>query len=300
MCGEHYVQAPTRSERMGSSPHVRGTLNNRARATRVTGIIPACAGNTYVPSVPIGRCRDHPRMCGEHWNRWGTATSSLGSSPHVRGTLMMRPSSGVSAGIIPACAGNTVTKDTDAETYRDHPRMCGEHRRRIFSRRLARGSSPHVRGTHCRILSNIRRVGIIPACAGNTCGVSCGVVAYRDHPRMCGEHGWQSRTDSGTRGSSPHVRGAPFDYSTLQRTPRIIPACAGNTECFRFLACRLRDHPRMCGEHFSTRLTDGFPAGSSPHVRGTQVQAGRPASGGGIIPACAGNTERSLPPTNKA
>ena len=48
----------------------------------------------------------------------------------------------------------------------------------------------------------------------------------------------------------------------------------------------------MCGEHVGDFLNEFLTSGSSPHVRGApeaDVRGVRPA---GIIPACAGSTER--------
>ena len=50
------------------------------------------------------------------------------------------------------------------------------------------------------------------------------------------------------------------------------------------------DHPRMRGEHTHAEGGDGYAPGSSPHARGTHRIVLQDASGGGIIPACAGNT----------
>ena len=77
----------------------------------------------------------------------------------------------------------------------------------------------------------------------------------------------------------------------------IIPAYAGNTvECDNG-AYRIRDHPRVCGEHIHT-VSDGLARkGSSPRMRGTHMFGIGGAGGKGIIPAYAGNTSRhpSLP-----
>ena len=52
------------------------------------------------------------------------------------------------------------------------------------------------------------------------------------------------------------------------------------------------DHPRMCGEHLVVALDRGDVRGSSPHVRGTRQGRHRSTRRPGIIPACAGNTQR--------
>ena len=172
----------------GSSPRVRGTLCPCRKNHYVTGIIPACAGNTPRPRH-VGRMgRDHPRVCGEHASAVSTASPSSGSSPRVRGTLLAQVRVRGEGGIIPACAGNTMTSRCPARSAWDHPRVCGEHHgeQRVHDR--GKGSSPRVRGTLPVDCLVAQVVGIIPACAGNT---NVGLKSNNtsgDHPRVCGEH----------------------------------------------------------------------------------------------------------------
>ena len=220
---------------------------------------------------------DHPRVCGEHLWCSREGIDSRGSSPRVRGTLEPdRPADHV-RGIIPACAGNTSAWLTTTRWFRDHPRVCGEHKPCPEGEDPKKGSSPRVRGTLVR--AHPRRLvgGIIPACAGNT-SASIRFCADRwDHPRVCGEHrraGLRPRADGG---SSPRVRG------TLAALTARDDAAV--------------DHPRVCGEH---RPHDGhvdWPTGSSPRVRGTRRRRAGPRGRLGIIPACAGNTATTCPYT---
>ena len=148
MCGEHTLWLLTISLPEGSSPHVRGTPRPSPASADRRGIIPACAGNT-----PDGRssCRgvvDHPRMCGEHASRRVAYPAYSGSSPHVRGTLCARSWPRLRRGIIPACAGNTLSPTRSRVPEGDHPRMCGEHKTQDKDTTEHEGSSPHVRGTH--------------------------------------------------------------------------------------------------------------------------------------------------------
>ena len=107
MRGEHSSSSSRGTGISGSSPHARGTLRLIILGVGNTGIIPACAGNTF-PAHGCPRYRgDHPRMRGEHLHDICKAINSVGSSPHARGTLKSAKSINVSAGIIPACAGNT-------------------------------------------------------------------------------------------------------------------------------------------------------------------------------------------------
>ena len=89
---------------------------------------------------------DHPRMCGEHLSFMAFLMVSAGSSPHVRGARHHLHKIATRHGIIPACAGSTLTPATSRCTSGDHPRMCGEHPASKDWNRKRVGSSPHVRG----------------------------------------------------------------------------------------------------------------------------------------------------------
>ena len=153
--------------------------------------------------------RDHPRMCGEHASCPFVSAKRTGSSPHVRGALREVAFSGHHVGIIPACAGSTISAMIRPAGRRDHPRMCGEHTKPAEPSMRYPGSSPHVRGARVFVIYELYVEGIIPACAGST---GCRPWLYRsseDHPRMCGEHSVGLRSIHRGWGSSPHVRGAP-------------------------------------------------------------------------------------------
>ena len=73
----------------------------------------------------------------------------------------------------------------------------------------------------------------------------------------------------------------------------IIPAYAGNTLSALCCRIRLRDHPRVCGEHDFYCPHSPRTTGSSPRMRGTRTPASRESVQNGIIPAYAGNTSLS-------
>ena len=127
MRGEHMRLLRKPSPPQGSSPHARGTRTGRANGIRSAPIIPACAGNT-VPSYAGRSCSgDHPRMRGEHVTLQPRYVAKRGSSPHARGTRFADSRRFGIHGIIPACAGNTRSRNWLTCSARDHPRMRGEH-----------------------------------------------------------------------------------------------------------------------------------------------------------------------------
>ena len=171
MCGEHEVVQTAERAAAGSSPHVRGALVSRVEVSDDAGIIPACAGSTSEQSPLPNDSGDHPRMCGEHTIAEVSLSSRGGSSPHVRGALLLASDRQRLRGIIPACAGSTGKASSTQDSTRDHPRMCGEHDWITTQLVSHMGSSPHVRGAPTIFSFSFALYGIIPACAGSTTGL---------------------------------------------------------------------------------------------------------------------------------
>ena len=229
MCGEHQNASRLSHGPLGSSPHVRGARCFATVFLDGFGIIPACAGSTCPSRPSAATAGDHPRMCGEHRICCQSCKISTGSSPHVRGALVQDFLQGLSTGIIPACAGSTVSWRIRRPPCRDHPRMCGEHNRGSSFGQSHKGSSPHVRGALHDHRISILFLGIIPACAGSTPTATRPSREPRDHPRMCGEHLPDVSLAVPLPGSSPHVRGARPCLPLVAEPCGIIPACAGST-----------------------------------------------------------------------
>ena len=255
-------------------PRIRGEHHAQLVVHRwVDGIIPAYAGSTFSmvsgsenlpgssphtrgarsprPCSPP-RPADHPRIRGEHSvahpavrERPGIIPAYAGST--VRYTILRSGRSGSS----PHTRGAPISPSTCPRPCGDHPRIRGEHPLAAFCYKLCfgiipayagstergsrddtlfRGSSPHTRGAptsggampsrredHPRIRGehallgdpSCHGVGIIPAYAGSTSAVE--------------------RLVSQMTGSSPHTRGARRARQGGQP--------------------RLRDHPRIRGEH---------------------------------------------------
>lgn len=133
-------------------------------------------------------------------------------------------------------------------------------------------------------------IRIIPACAGNTIACLYSRSPSRDHPRLRGEYAILPNSMVCPIGSSPPARGIPGqrDYTTESR--RIIPACAGNTQCKLNCSCNSWDHPRLRGEYSQRACYHSSRQGSSPPARGILSSPHLVKVVLGIIPACAGNT----------
>ena len=214
----------------GSSPRMRGTLDNHHVNVEHGGIIPAYAGNTVVCERLAAAAWDHPRVCGEHRTAVAERVENQGSSPRMRGTHAARVLPGHRPGIIPAYAGNTYVYPRNPLRRGDHPRVCGEHKGQAAIGPSPMGSSPRMRGTRAVRFRPSSRLGIIPAYAGNTSWPESKLTLLRDHPRVCGEHINRTSHDLRDRGSSPRMRGTPVRrHVERHRREGIIPAYAGNT-----------------------------------------------------------------------
>src|SRR5690554_1554405 len=126
--------------------------------------------------------------------------------------------------------------------------MCGEFEKRGQGRAVDGGSSPHVRGIHFGNRNDLDAVRFIPACAGNSNGVTEYHIKYTVHPRMCGEFALSRAAYAGIFGSSPHVRGILCNEQAEKVMERFIPACAGNSPQPEPGSQVSAVHPRMCGE----------------------------------------------------
>ena len=175
-----------------------------------------------------------------------------------------------------------------------HPRSRGEHPTIRPTTTRITGSSPLARGTQVKRALVNRASGLIPARAGNT--ISCPSPGYwrRAHPRSRGEHGIRGVSALEPPGSSPLARGTLASLKNRVLARGLIPARAGNTERRRFRDRRAWAHPRSRGEHVSLSQSAPERSGSSPLARGTHAHNLRLLSGGGLIPARAGNTRLFL------
>ena len=138
--------------------------------------------------------------------------------------------------IIPAYAGSTCAASRWCSRRRDHPRIRGEHSRRSPARR----------------------------------------IRSLDHPRIRGEHANQVAKTKFGRGSSPHTRGAPCSPSTPSTTRGIIPAYAGSTYDFDVWCWNSWDHPRIRGEHSTSKASRRFSTGIIPAYAGSTRCRRRP------------------------
>ena len=166
--GEHASRSSMAGGSSGSSPRARGTLVDDHQTVLASSVhprlrgehriisgavceigrfIPACAGNTSAISRSPTPRSVHPRLRGEHELILVNSYKDHGSSPPARGTPRRRMGDVLAVRFIPACAGNTPTRQTPSAPTPVHPRLRGEHTSPISTETGKFGSSPPARGT---------------------------------------------------------------------------------------------------------------------------------------------------------
>ena len=173
---------------LGSSPRVRGKQPTAGDEEGKRGLIPACAGKTFLSWAPRSVARAHPRVCGENPIAIGWRRVVAGSSPRVRGKRPKTRPSRATNRLIPACAGKTPETYRQTRPHTAHPRVCGENASWKSKHAPNLGSSPRVRGKQRPCWKHCNSAGLIPACAGKTCGSRGSRRACWAHPRVCGEN----------------------------------------------------------------------------------------------------------------
>ena len=168
VCGEHAMSSWVSSWNLGSSPRMRGALQQTSAAPVVHGIIPAYAGSTNRVTISKYQLKDHPRVCGEHCFMPIPNKGHFGSSPRMRGAPSKNSINRVYCRIIPAYAGSTEQARAQSWDSGDHPRVCGEHIGLTWICSARSGSSPRMRGAPGGARSADRHERIIPAYAGST------------------------------------------------------------------------------------------------------------------------------------
>ena len=89
VCGEHRLSSSAISPLSGSSPRMRGARIDSVEEHIHLGIIPAYAGSILRRKSEMALDQDHPRVCGEHIPLSRVKYGTVGSSPRMRGALIL-------------------------------------------------------------------------------------------------------------------------------------------------------------------------------------------------------------------
>ena len=149
-------------------------------------IIPTHAGQTAFCTALDRNSTDHPRACGANGSHLKLRRTTVGSSPRMRGKLMLVLPAMVTRRIIPAHAGQTRWCLPEPIRVSDHPRACGANLWCWWLFCCFFGSSPRMRGKLPSAIGTALSNRIIPAHAGQTRSMLGYSGTMPDHPRACG------------------------------------------------------------------------------------------------------------------
>ena len=110
MCGEKCEAYARIHGMVGSPPRMRGKALENGGGSLDVRITPACAGKSHFATNFHLNKRDHPRMCGEKWDKLPREIKQKGSPPHVRGKECVNSARKLPVGITPACAGKRLKR----------------------------------------------------------------------------------------------------------------------------------------------------------------------------------------------
>ena len=136
------------------------------------------------------------------------------------------------------------------------------------------GSPPRMRGKPRLKGTCITERGITPAHAGKTFVIVCRNDLEGDHPRACGENAIPLFISPCARGSPPRMRGKPGMGGKRKAISGITPAHAGKTPLYPEDDRGIGDHPRACGENWTTCIRRWERRGSPPRMRGKHFGKG--------------------------
>ena len=145
-CGEKVLFCAGALLCQGSPPHMRGKGVPVRAVFTCWGITPAHAGKRGAGQGSLYMLGDHPRTCGEKYEKQNHWCLPEGSPPHMRGKAPRSAVRTPAIGITPAHAGKSCPFLRRTSPRRDHPRTCGEKWQLLHGCGLWQGSPPHMRG----------------------------------------------------------------------------------------------------------------------------------------------------------
>ena len=216
--------------------------------------------------------------------------ATAGSSPLTRGKHLNPRRAQAKAGLIPAHAGKTPSREPHHADTRAHPRSRGENHTPRNLIEIPGGSSPLTRGKRLDARPHAVDEGLIPAHAGKTGRTSAPARPSPAHPRSRGENRTKTLSLSATLGSSPLTRGKRHVDQAAARLRGLIPAHAGKTRSCSSSLPAPGAHPRSRGENSMLKDRLRYEDGSSPLTRGKHARRQAYLDCKGLIPAHAGKT----------
>ena len=247
--GDHGRSTTGHATYEGTSPHTRGSRRFLFFLRFPAGNIPAYAGITGPGRIRIPGRWEHPRIRGDHQTIVDCCDTTLGTSPHTRGSLEASPFGANVVGNIPAYAGITSSSRPSRRFAWEHPRIRGDHNTNGDGKPGDPGTSPHTRGSPRDYADKNGFKGNIPAYAGITHSARSAKPPYWEHPRIRGDHDGSGSVTASAWGTSPHTRGSRRLGQRHGFRVGNIPAYAGITCSRGSPRASRREHPRIRGDH---------------------------------------------------
>ena len=255
---------------------------------RITGSIPAGAGEPRARARAAPHNGVYPRRCGGASRRTARPRGGPGLSPQVRGNLNRVRIGPWRRGSIPAGAGEPPSATDRTHASPVYPRRCGGTLSWTKMVLVGTGLSPQVRGNRGGLPRRRARAGSIPAGAGEPEKAARRRPLLRVYPRRCGGTRQPWRGIGPLAGLSPQVRGNPARSDVSPIVSGSIPAGAGEPSSATRSRTGRRVYPRRCGGTFLRGLKSRQSVGLSPQVRGNPRGGDGLRPGRGSIPAGAG------------
>ena len=299
---------------VGLSPRARGNHVGTRRVGRVSGSIPASAGEPVGTPGRSSRTRVYPRERGgtrvrrsQEICRPGLSPRARGNpllslsliaagaglSPRARGNHARRRRGGSRNGSIPASAGEPPRPGDTAAAAEVYPRERGGTVCTLRGGLRSRGLSPRARGNRRARASHLRPCGSIPASAGEPRRRRRAPSLRRVYPRERG--GTVEPVDGApdAMGLSPRARGNRLHVARRVEVEGSIPASAGEPTPSASAALRLRVYPRERGGTLRGVIPIRIFEGLSPRARGNHGHRRVVDAYLGSIPASAGEPTES-------
>ena len=130
LCGEKTSNTVSGKTNQGSPPPMRGKDDGTLPEPISNRITPAYAGKSSEACKPVNSVKDHPRLCGEKLQIPSDQYIFQGSPPPMRGKAAHYTGGSIECRITPAYAGKSIFACDAGAVVWDHPRLCGEKRKK--------------------------------------------------------------------------------------------------------------------------------------------------------------------------
>ena len=212
---------------MGPSPRSRGSQGAADRIEPGRRSIPAFAGEPPRRASCTRPTAVHPRVRGGAEPRGPRRRGGSGPSPRSRGSRPRMAPAPARARSIPAFAGEPCCRPARLPRSTVHPRVRGGATAEEGNQIVIDGPSPRSRGSPPGQMRRIRRMGSIPAFAGEPGDRSPTHRGREVHPRVRGGAPALMLAKCAEAGPSPRSRGSQRRARAPRRGRGSIPAFAG-------------------------------------------------------------------------